>query len=495
VHQLSRDELQGVIAHEFSHILNGDMRLNLRMIGWNFGIMAIAVVGYYILRFAPRTASSGKKEGAGIAAAVIGIGLVMMIVGYIGYLFGQIIQAAVSRQREFLADASAVQFTRNPQGIAGALKKIAGVGGSRVDNMHAGEAAHLFFAAPVSGFLQKLFATHPPLLKRIAAIDSTFKADAFAAPTPREAAYPGSNQIQASMGLAPQQLPSNDFSQERVDIESASVPEPIVRKRPQDVVDLAGTTQPEAIARSQELLAAIPPVLQSAARDAFTARAAVLSLIVGKDAMLAQFQLNEVARVDLPTSQLMARYLPVAMRLPSSLRLPLLDLCTPALRAMSPTQLKQFELMAKAIGEADRIVTPFELALYKTIEHQLLSTANGPPATKYRSLAAVGQQVVCVLAALAERTNHDTQQAYACGMAALQGDRLPPPRWGIDLRELSWALSELRLASPAVKRKVVEAAANTVACDQQLNVDEAELLRAICSSLDVPVPPIVMNHA
>jgi Zn-dependent protease with chaperone function len=504
VRKLSRDELQGVIAHEFSHILNGDMRLNLRMIGWNFGIMAIGVIGYYILRFAPRSSSSSKKEGAGAAAAIAIIGLVMMIVGHVGYLFGQIIQAAVSRQREYLADASAVQFTRNPNGIAGALKKIAGVGGSRVESVHAAEAAHLFFAAPVGGFLQRLFATHPPLLDRISRIDSSFNADAVQqalsaptsrapasrAPAPRESAYPGSNQIQASMGLAPQQLPVNDLSTEQFDGRAGPIEQPTVHKQPSEVVEMAGTTQPESIARSQEVLGAIPPILQSAARDAFTARAAVLSLVVGKDMMLAGAQLEAVAQIDVPTAQLMSRYVPVAVLLPSALRLPLLDLCTPALRTMTPTQLGVFGQMARVVGEADRIVSPFELALYKTIDHQLLRDLN-PPTMKYRSIRAVGQSVVAVLAALAERTNFDTERAYASGLTVLAAEGLPSPRWGINLREFAAALSVLREATPAVKKRVVEAAAHTVACDRQLNVDEAELLRAIFASLDVPVPLIV----
>lgn len=185
---LSRDELQGVIAHEFSHILNGDMRLNIRLIGVLNGILMIAMIGYGILR-GTRTSSSKKNGGA----AVLLFGAALLIIGYVGVFFGKLIKSAVSRQREFLADASAVQFTRNPDGIAGALKKIGGLAhGSRIANSKAEEASHLFFSNGMHGkaspFLSmrnrtppvltqsafSFMATHPPLETRIKRIDPSF---------------------------------------------------------------------------------------------------------------------------------------------------------------------------------------------------------------------------------------------------------------------------------------------------------------------------------
>jgi len=151
---LSRDELQGVIAHEFSHILNGDMRLNLRLIGLVFGILCLTVIGRILIR-----ARRGKFP-------LPLIGLALIIIGWAGVFFGRLIQAAVSRQREALADASAVQFTRNPAGLSGALKKIL-IYGSRIDSPHAEEASHLFFA---NGLDNSLFATHPLLTERIRAL-------------------------------------------------------------------------------------------------------------------------------------------------------------------------------------------------------------------------------------------------------------------------------------------------------------------------------------
>src|SRR6202789_2648434 len=166
---LSRDELQGVIGHEFSHILNGDMRLNLRLMGTIFGILCLAIVGRVLLQ----ALRGGRgKNGAPIAL----IGLILFVIGYIGVFFGRLIQAAVSRQREFLADASSVQFTRNPNGITGALKKIGGLGenGSRLSHAHSEELSHMFFGNGISEAFIGLLETHPPLTDRIRAFDPNF---------------------------------------------------------------------------------------------------------------------------------------------------------------------------------------------------------------------------------------------------------------------------------------------------------------------------------
>jgi len=172
--RLSRDELQGVVAHEFSHILNGDMRLNIRLISLLFGIFLLTIIGRILIRVVASSnrSSRNSRGGGGIVLGGMAFALALIIVGGIGVFFGRIIQAAVSRQREFLADASAVQFTRNPAGIAGALKKIGALStGSRIEHSGTDETSHMFFANAMSGFSSNLFATHPPLLERIRAIE------------------------------------------------------------------------------------------------------------------------------------------------------------------------------------------------------------------------------------------------------------------------------------------------------------------------------------
>ncbi|HEX7813753.1 M48 family metallopeptidase [Dyella sp.] len=169
---LTRDELQGVIAHEFSHVVNGDMRLNIRLIGMLFGIMALAIIGRQLIYFSPR-GGSNRRGTDGVAV----LGLALVAVGYIGYFFGRLIQASVARSRESLADASAVQFTRQTSGIAGALKKIAALGdGSRLHAANRHEVAHMLFGdADAPSFFDGLYATHPPLIKRIRALDPAFR--------------------------------------------------------------------------------------------------------------------------------------------------------------------------------------------------------------------------------------------------------------------------------------------------------------------------------
>ena len=167
---LSRDELQGVIGHEFSHILNGDMRLNLRLMGTIFGILCLAIIGRILLQ----TARGGGRSRGQNPLPILGLAL--LIIGYIGVFFGRLIQAAVSRQREFLADASSVQFTRNPNGITGALKKIGGLGenGSRLAHARSEELSHMFFSNGISEAFIGLLETHPPLDERIRAFDPNF---------------------------------------------------------------------------------------------------------------------------------------------------------------------------------------------------------------------------------------------------------------------------------------------------------------------------------
>lgn len=187
--KLNRDELQGVIAHEFSHILNGDMRLNSQLIGLVFGLLALTVIGQTLMRVAFYSGGGRRrdgKEGAAVVLAIVLLGVILCIAGWVGVLFGRLLQSAVSRQREFLADASAVQLTRHPEGLAGALRKI-GREGSRVTNPHSQDVAHLFFANGLRMSWWGLFGTHPPLEARIRAIDP---GEAVPPPLPRDEPAP-----------------------------------------------------------------------------------------------------------------------------------------------------------------------------------------------------------------------------------------------------------------------------------------------------------------
>jgi Zn-dependent protease with chaperone function len=242
--KLNRDELQGVVGHEFSHILNGDMRLNLRLTALLFGILVLGLAGRGILwslRGARFRSRNGKNSG-GVLMAIIVIGLALLIIGYVGYFFGRIIQAAVSRQREFLADASAVQFTRNPVGLSGALKKIGGYAlGSSLQTSKAAAIGHFFFAQSFRSGLTGLWATHPPLNERIRAIEPAFDGKMFDPPSMVNVA----SESFVSAGLA--------------SASSNQPPKPsVARFDASAAVASAGALTPEQISNAESLLASLP---------------------------------------------------------------------------------------------------------------------------------------------------------------------------------------------------------------------------------------------
>lgn len=169
--KLNREELAGVVAHEMAHIANHDTRLNMRLMGMVFGLVVLYTMGRTLLRSSLFMRRGRDNRGA---APILAIGLGLVALGLLGVFAGRILQSALSRRREYLADATGVQFTRNPTGLANALKKIGATSaGSHVDNAHAEEARHMFFAQATGSFAG-LFSTHPPLIERIRALDPQF---------------------------------------------------------------------------------------------------------------------------------------------------------------------------------------------------------------------------------------------------------------------------------------------------------------------------------
>ena len=266
IEQLNREQLQGVIAHEFSHILNGDMRLNIRLMGVLHGILVIGIIGYYIMRSLSRSRrSSGKGRGAGM---VLGLGL--MVIGYAGTFFGNLIKASVSRQREFLADASAVQFTRNPQSIAGALKVIGGFpAGSKIENPAAPEISHTFFSAGVTGFLGTLSSTHPPLSDRIRRIEPQWdgKFDHSVRTPERE---DESEQVEPSGKDAVAKVAAVVVGSAIADALTA--------------VDRIGNPDQATLNYARALLATLPETIKQAVHEPYGARAVIYALLTGQGA-------------------------------------------------------------------------------------------------------------------------------------------------------------------------------------------------------------------
>jgi Zn-dependent protease with chaperone function len=486
---LSRDELQGVIAHEFSHVLNGDMRLNMQLMGVVFGIVCIGLLGRILMRSMEAKGRSNRNSAAGIAAA----GLCVYLIGLVGELCGKLIKAAVSRQREFLADASAVQFTRNPAGIAGALKKIGGyASGSRVATARAEEASHFFFGEIHRSLVgASPFATHPSLALRIRRLDPSF--DGTFAPVRSAGSAPGS---EAVAGLA--ELGEAVGFAGRRDAPAGAV-RPRSRPGAEWVREQVGTTSAQALADSRALLDGLPDELVQAAQSPFAASAAVYALLLSSESGVQAMQrerLDALAGRALRDEAL--RLLPALRALPARSRLPLAELCAPALRQLSQTQRQAFTRSIDALIEADRELSTFEYVLAQSLRRRLDAERPRERAVVRRArLPALQVQAQLLLSLLAHAGAHEpgaAERAFAAGATRLlqrQGLRLSfgaAPR----LEGLGRALGELAGLVPEDAALLVEACAHTVLEDRRVDDDEVSLLRVICEALGCPLPlPVV----
>ena len=483
IRNLSRDELQGVIAHEFSHILNGDMRLNIRLIGVLYGILLISMTGWIIFRSTAGFSGSsdrddGDKRGGNPWPLV---GLALYVLGYVGVFFGNLIKAAVSRQREFLADASAVQFTRNPDGIAGALKKIGALAeGSRVAAPEAREASHLFFGDAV-GHLLGFFATHPPLAERIRRIDPSF--DGKFVRGRAAAAGPPQPEAAAMAGFVAQAQPGRGTS--RID--------------PQDMVNRIGTIEPGQLAYASALLTALPAPLKALAHEPFAARAVVLALLVDRESEAVRaVQLRRLGTHAEPALlREVEKTLPLVQRLAPELRLPLVSMAVPALRRLSRDQFEAFAADVRELVRADNRVSLFEYALQRLLFRHLAAQHGTAPSFAGPSRSAdllVGpvRHVLGVLAHVGGSGPAAAAGAFASGVRTLGWPGVDPslPLRDPDLRKLDLALDQLDVAAPALKRRILAACAACIGADGKVTLEEGELLRAIADSLGCPIPPL-----
>lgn len=469
--KLTRDELQGVIGHEFSHILNGDMRLNIRLIGVLNGILVIALTGYWMFRIIARSSSGGSsrnKKGNPLLLVLL-LGLAMMIIGYIGVFFARLIKSAVSRQREFLADASAVQFTRNPGGLAGALKKIAGLAtGSRLQTEGAESASHLFFANGLGASFLGLLATHPPLEERIRRLEPDF-----AAGQPvTEAAGDGG------------------YSRKLGD---ASV---VTGVSPEQVVSLAGTLSADTLDRTSQQLGQIPAPLLNAARTPNQARAVIFGLLLDRDATRRARQLDTLANLMPGDVRLeMEGWLPELDALPRELRRPLASLATSTLRQLPPDQYPEFRAAVMHLVSADDEVSLFEYLVMRMLVRHL--DARFTPGKRSRShittLAPLHRDAETALSALAwfgAVKESDAAQAFEAGRRELGNPEivlLPATR--SSLEQMDAALERLAEAIPPLKQKLVAAFTAAVIQDGTITPDEAEALHAAADALECPLPP------
>lgn len=487
--KLTRDELQGVIAHEFSHVLNGDMRLNIRLMGLVFGLLALGVIGRKVLEHGPRGRDSDK-----LAGAVFVIAFAVMAVGYVGLFCGRMIKAGVSRQREYLADASAVQFTRQSRGLAGALKKAAGVReGTRLASSSGEEVAHMLFGDGVGYAF--LFATHPPLVARITRLEPGFKRE--------------------QLGALADTWNHRDYMPEdlRELISAAVDPEPT---RPAATPEMPGfAPEPRALAPAQivahvgrpdeqdyqaahALLDALPANWRAAAHDPVRAVDVVFALLLQAQPVCRLRQVETIERdwgrnradavCDLEQSR---------QDLHRAQYLPLLGLALPALRQRPEADLRLLMTTADRLIHADGEVDVFEYALGKLMQIELAEVLQ-PGRRESGRMLRIDEAEAAIVSLLAVLARHghaqaiDAQRAFIGGLSAIlprSSARFDPPQnWVLALDQ---ALPQLDRLQPAGKSVLVEAMAIILSADGRISLVEAELFRAVCAALHVPVPPLL----
>jgi Zn-dependent protease with chaperone function len=479
IHALSRDELQGVMAHEFSHIFHRDTRLNMRLVAWLGGIFAVSMVGRILIRSQMYSRPSRDKNNS--AAVGLGIGVALFIIGIVGYFFGRIIQSAVSRQREFLADASAVQYTRNPDGIAGALEKIARGAGSQLSAPAAAEFSHFFFANGIAS----LFSTHPPIEERIARIRGAKMVEAgvtaVVTTTGTPAATPAASTAATIAGVIQPRATARPSSVAAFHGVSSAAIHGARRSM--------GSLNPHDIGMAHGLIAGLPESVVDAARNPFSARAVICSLLLARDRRERQAQLAGIAATD-PALANATEALQQVAAIDARQRLPVIELCAASLAQLSPVQYQQFRAVLTQLIASDSQVDRLEW----TVRVILRGAIEGSMAGKATSARATVADVALVVSVLAWSGATDEAGVSRAWRAARGSESLLPAAQTAaqlcTLDALDESLQRLSNAKLGTKRKLVDACVACVAADGQTTVEEAELLRAVCASIGAPMPPI-----
>ncbi len=509
---LRRDELQGVIAHEFSHILNGDMKLNLRLMGLLHGILLIALIGYFFIRSLVSSRRSSQDEGGNGAAvlfvALFLFGSALLIIGYVGVFFANLIKSAVSRQREFLADASAVQFTRNPSGIADALKRIGGwKQHARLTNARASESSHMFFGEGVASFL---FATHPPLSLRIKRIEPTF-----------QGSFPKTVPVTHSVS---ELIDPNSLAMARASFAGGTTTGAVAtggaasgrgttgahqaalagahqhERQPDKAVRHIGEPRPEHLVHAHNLVDEFAPILAEDIRDPLGAVAIIYALLLAPTSdPVRDFQLETIQiQADPRVTQELSRVVDQVGRLADEQRLPLACLALPALHQMSPKQIAIFRKTVRALIEADRKWTIFEFAIQRFItkrlvdrlDNQVQSTIDSKSELPFASAFHVVLSALAYVGSEAE----DPTKSFAIGLTKsrlVSNSATILPRQQCTFGAVDRALNVLEKANGTAKRKMLDAFSACIAADGKVEVSEVELLRVIADALGCPMPPIL----
>lgn len=495
VQRLTRGELQGVIAHEFSHVLNGDMKLNMRLIGWLYGIMMLAMLGrmlFHSLRFV-RVRNNSKDNNGGLIIALLLAGVALIVIGSVGVFFARMIQAAISRQREYLADASAVEFTRDPSGIAGALKKIGGQQyGSKISNAKAGEASHMFFAD--GGMFSYGFDTHPPLDVRISTIeeswDGKFKDNELPPVAHQGRARGGDDRLSGFAGG------NAGGGAETVAVADRETRVEVSRERWDEV----GESSHQDVGVGKQILGSISKEWIDACHDREYAQALIFGLLLAEDDELQHGEVSFLNKSAGEHAVEIALSWQHALRdVHSSEKIALLDLCIPTLRRLTMPEYERFIEITRWMIASDGEVDIFEFMLQKVLERHLSAhfLHHGSAKTRFTKIRKLREEVNVLLSTMAgigAGNEGELMTAYGVGSDAISdlGERLiilPPERCG--LSEVDKALDKLEQASPLIKREVIHACGLAVMNDGVLESREAEMLRAVADAIGGSIPPFV----
>lgn len=472
IEMLSREELQGVVAHEFSHILNGDMRLNLRLMGFLYGILFIALIGQKIIRV-----SSRSRDGAKFA--FFGIGLV--VIGYGGLFFGNLIKATISRQREYLADASAVQFTRNPEGIGGALKKIGGwPSGSRLVGSNVEEYSHFYFSSGIRPSFFSLFSTHPPLKDRIKRVEPSWDGR-FVKPKIKKQP----KKVQKDKPFGASLFKAGSFKDPVSLITTAAI-----------IKAISATAVPTSdhVQYAKKLISEIPEPLLVASRDPFGAYALVLGLLMNRQLLTSMSAQDKALEgVDREIRQQFRQLLASLISFDIKYRLPLIELAILSLKDLSPQQLKKFSQHMINIIKHDGRVEVWEWALHYWIINLSLGKPTIPK-SKYSDFSRLKPESNILLSAVVYTNDPGlevSKQIYDDAKAALGIPFEMVSKDEITSDSLIKAIGKMRELRPLIKPNLLKALCLVAQHDGVLEAKEVELIRTVAEGIDCPMPPVL----
>jgi len=478
---LSRDQLQGVIAHEFSHILHGDMRINIRLIGVLHGIMVLGIIGYHLLRGGAYSRRS--KDSGGI----VFVGLALVIVGFVGTFFGNLIKAAVSRQREYLADASAVQFTRNPDGIGQALMQIArNQDRSYIKNPKSAEISHALFEEGQVSALSRLYATHPPLNDRILAILPRWKGD-----------YEESDWDRSVLAAAEQK--EKPFEQSRREKATAILTGATGVLLADAVINQVGNPDGKHLDYADALVRKIPQLFLDAAREPSGARAIIYFLVLSKDESVRGRQLKVLqSSADIGVFDELQKLYQSVSEIAAQQRLPLVTIALSSMRQLSKNQYQLFRGNFKTLVEIDKKMSLLEWSLQKIVMHSLDAVFGKDEAPYFRkkNLKSCKKSVSVLLSILTHSTVQDgmlNEETFTAGADELKMSLQLIAVSKIDFDTLNNALDDLADLKLLQKAALLKACVRCITADGKIQAIETELLRAIAATIDCPVPPLLSD--